>query len=68
MDSAFMALECRWGVIPGQAEDSKKWFYTREQLGSAGSLDELFKEAFEFHRAKLDPLSWNWVELTWIYF
>jgi hypothetical protein len=68
MESVSIGIECRWGVIPGRAEDGKKWFFTRKQLEEAKSLNDLLKEPIEVYEAHADPSQWNWVELTWVYY
>lgn len=68
MTTVCIAVECRWGLIPGTAEDGQQWFFTRAQVEAAESMEELIKDALVVYQAHLNPAEWNWCELTWIYY
>lgn len=64
---ARLLVEVQWGVIPGQVEDRRKWGFSREQVETAESWQELMSAAYEEFHLRMNPSFNNWVTLTWLW-
>ena len=65
--SAALLVEVQWGVIPGTAEGSKKWGFTRDQVAESESWQQLMAEAYDEFNQRMHPAYSNWVTLTWLW-
>lgn len=67
MVSAKLLAEVQWGIIPGQVDGNKQWGFTREQVETAESWQELLAAVYEEFNLRMNPEYHNWVTMTWLW-